>query len=422
MMKAVIMAGGKGTRIASINAEVPKPMIGIDGKPILQYQIECLARQGITDILLVIGYLGRIIEEYFGDGNAFGVQISYIWEETPLGTAGALYYLKNNITADFLLMNGDSIFDVDIGRFRKAHVKNGGLVTILTHPNDHPYDSGVIIADENGVVIKWLTREEERGWYKNRVNAGLHIISPELLERFECLEKKDLDRDILKPLIAEHNLYIYDSPEYVKDMGTPDRYYSVTEDIRSGRVESRNLLHRQKAIFLDRDGTINKYVGFLTNIDDFELIDGVAEAIRRLNQSGYLVIVVTNQPVIARGEVTVRELDLIHNKMETLLGNEGAYVDDIFYCPHHPDRGFSGERPEYKIECSCRKPRPGMILEAAKKYNIDIEKSWMVGDSINDIEAGKNAGCKTAYIGKEKKPGIPSYGSLFEFVEDILQR
>ena len=143
---------------------------------------------------------------------------------------------------------------------------------------------------------------------------------------------------------------------------------------------------------------------------------------KRINASGYLCIVITNQPVIARGEVTEAELEVIHNKMETLLGNEGAYIDAIYYCPHHPDRGFSGERPEYKIECSCRKPRPGMILEAAKKYNIDIEKSWMVGDSINDIEAGKNAGCKTAYIGKEKKPGIPSYGSLFEFVEDILQR
>lgn len=422
MMKAVIMAGGKGTRVASIKATVPKPMIEIDGKPILQYQVESLAKQGITDIVLVIGHLGEIIEEYFEDGADFGVHISYIREESPLGTAGALYYLKSSISDDFLLLNGDSVFDVDIGRFRDAHLKNGCLVTIFTHPNNHPYDSGVIIADEEGVVTKWLTREEERQWYKNRVNAGIHMISPELLERFVRPEKKDLDRDILKPLIAERQLHIYDSSEYVKDMGTPDRYYSVAADIRSGIVESRNLLHRQKAVFLDRDGTINKYVGFLTRIDDFELIDGVAEAIRRLNQSEYLVIVVTNQPVIARGEVTVEELNQIHNKMETLLGNEGAYVDDIFYCPHHPDRGYLGERTEYKVECSCRKPKPGMLLEAAKKYNIDLGKSWMAGDGMNDIKAGENAGCMTAYIGMGKKSGIPSYHNLFEFVKDILQR
>ncbi len=421
-MKAVIMAGGKGTRIASVNADVPKPMIEIEGKPILQYQIECLSRQKITDIVLVIGYMGNIIESYFGDGKSFGVQISYIREEYPLGTAGALYYLKNQVWEDFLLMNGDSVLDVDMGRFWNAHLKNKGLATIFTHPNGHPYDSGVIIADQNGIVTRWLTKEEERGWYKNRVNAGLHMISPKLLERFEKPEKKDLDRDILKSLIMERQLYIYDSPEYIRDMGTPDRFYRVTEDIRSGLVESRNLSHRQKAVFLDRDGTINKYVGFLKNIDEFELLDGAADAIKALNQIGYLVIVVTNQPVIARGEVTLEELDEIHNKMETLLGNEGAYVDDIFYCPHHPDKGFIGEKPEYKIECTCRKPKPGMLLKAAEKYNIDLAMSWMIGDHVNDIEAGKNAGCRTAYIGQGRIEDTPIYHNLLECVRDILHQ
>lgn len=134
--------------------------------------------------------MGNIIESYFGDGKSFGVQISYIREEYPLGTAGALYYLKNQVWEDFLLMNGDSVLDVDMGRFWNAHLKNKGLATIFTHPNGHPYDSGVIIADQNGIVTRWLTKEEERGWYKNRVNAGLHMISPKLLERFEKPEKR----------------------------------------------------------------------------------------------------------------------------------------------------------------------------------------------------------------------------------------
>ena len=419
-MKVVIMAGGKGTRIASINADVPKPMIEIEGKPILQYQIECLVRQGFRDIILVIGHLGNVIKDYFKDGKDFVANISYIYEETPLGTAGALFFLKDQISEDFLLMNGDSILDVDIERFRNAHLRNDGLVTILTHPNSHPYDSGVIIADESGLVRRWLTKEEERTWYKNRVNAGLHMISPKLLQRFLAPEKKDLDRDILKPLIAEKKLYIYDSPEYIKDMGTPDRYYSVIQDICSGLVQRRNLSQKQKAIFLDRDGTINKYVGFLTNIDDFELIDGVTEAIKLINQSGYLAIVVTNQPVIARGEVTLEELQEIHNKMETLLGNEGAYIDDIFYCPHHPDRGFENERPEYKIVCDCRKPKPGMLYAAAKKYNIDLSQSWMIGDGKNDMEAGRNAGCKVAYIGQEHIEDVYSYNNLLECVNSIL--
>ena len=212
------------------------------------------------------------------------------------------------------------------------------------------------------------------------------------------MQKKDLDRDILKPLIAQRELSVYDSPEYIKDMGTPDRYYSVIEDIHSGKVAAKNLSRKQKAIFLDRDGTLNKYVGFLTDINDFELLDGVAEAIKQINESGYLAIVASNQPVIARGEVTLEELQEIHNKMETLLGQKGAYLDAIFYCPHHPHRGYEGERPEYKIECECRKPKPGMLLAAAEKYNIDLAASWMIGDSDNDIEAGLAAGCKVIKI------------------------
>lgn len=419
-MKAVIMAGGKGTRISSINGEVPKPMIPICDKPILEYQIESLKKQGLNEIILVVGYLGKVIQEYFGSGENFGVQIEYIWEEAPLGTAGALYFLKDTITEDFFLINGDIIFDVDLHRFHREHEKNGGLATILTHPNSHPYDSGVIVTDHSGRVIKWLTKEDKRIWYKNRVNAGIHILSPKLLERFTTMEKRDLDRDILKSLIPEGQLFIYQSPEYVKDMGTPDRYYAVTDDIRSGLVNRRNLQKKQKAIFLDRDGTINEYVGFLRNIEDMKLLDGVGEAVRLLNKSGYLAIVVTNQPVLARGEVSREELEEIHNKMETLLGNEGAYIDDLFYCPHHPHKGFEGECPELKIDCNCRKPKPGMLLDAAQKYNIDLEQSWMIGDSENDILAGQAAGCKVAYIGEAGKENVPCYRNLLACLEDIL--
>ena len=165
-------------------------------------------------------------------------------------------------------------------------------------------------------------------------------------------------------------------------------------------MQAKNLKNKQKAVFLDRDGTINRYVGFLRDIDDFELLPGVAEAVKRINASGYLAIVVTNQPVIARGEVTFEQLHEIHNKMETLLGAEGAYLDGIYYCPHHPHKGYEGEVPELKFDCECRKPKPGMLLKAAKDFNIDLAASWMIGDGENDIEAGKAAGCKTSLVGR----------------------
>ena len=420
-MQTVIMAGGKGSRIQTVNAEVPKPMIPICGKPILQYQIESLVQQGFRDIILVTGYLGAQIEAHFGDGSKYGAVISYIREEIPLGTAGALYYLRDTVREDFLLLNGDLIFNVDLRRFVQAHKERKALATIYTHPNSHPYDSGVIAADASGCVTGWLTGEEDRLWYKNRVNAGLHMISPILLEQFTEIKKLDLDRDVLKPLIAERQLYVYDSPEYVKDMGTPERYREVVHDLVTGIVGKRSLQYSQKAIFLDRDGTLNRYVGFLTNIDDMELIDGAAEAVRLINESGYLAIVVTNQPVIARGDISEEELQEIHNKMETLLGHEGAYVDDIFYCPHHPDSGYDGERKEYKKDCACRKPKPGMLLQAAEKYHIDLQQSWMIGDSENDMEAGRAAGCRVAYLGKAKTDETPCYRNLLICIRAILQ-
>ena len=404
-MVAVIMAGGKGTRIASLNSTIPKPLLPVAGKPVLEHEIDCLKRQGITDVILTVGYMADRIVDYFGNGSRFGVRIDYIREEVPMGTAGALYYLKDKVKDDFLLLNGDMIFDVDFHRLTDFHKSHNADVTLLVHPNDHPYDSGIIIADENNRVRGWLTKEDERGWYSNCVNAGIHVMSPRMLDKLTEPKKTDLDRDLLKPSIPGGRIYAYRSPEYVKDMGTPERIREVERDIETGFVQSRNLRQKQRAVFLDRDGTVNKYVGFLRDIDDFELVDGAAEAIRRINRSGYLAIVVTNQPVIARGEVSWEELREIHRKMETLLGQEGAYIDDIFICPHHPDKGFPGERLEYKIDCDCRKPKPGLILQAAEKYNIDLSESWMVGDSQSDIRAGQAAGCHTALIGEEKTLG-----------------
>lgn len=415
------MAGGKGTRISAINSDVPKPMIQINKKPILEYQINNLKSQQCTDIILVVGHMKSIIKKYFGDGTRFGVHIEYIEEEKPLGTAGAIYFLKNKVKEDFLLLNGDIIFDVDIERFVNYHKRKETIATIFTHPNDHPYDSGIIVADKDNRVIKWFHKEDEKKWYKNRVNAGLHMFSAKIFEYFDSLEKRDLDRDILRQLIDKRELAVYDSPEYVRDMGTPDRYYSVIEDIKSGKVRARNLMNKQKAIFLDRDGTINRYVGFLTDIDKFELIERVDEAIRLINRSGYLAIVITNQPVIARGDISIEDLNVIHNKMETLLGQKGAYLDDIFYCPHHPDEGFAGERKEYKIQCECRKPKPGMLLAAAQKYNIELADSWMIGDSMADMEAGKEAGCKICMIGDKIEQGLQCFSDLYDCIKYILE-
>lgn len=438
-MLTIIMAGGRGTRISELFPDIPKPLIPIDDIPVLEREIVSLRNQGFVDFILTVSHLHEKIEEYFGDGRKWDVNIEYFVEDVPLGNAGALYKLRERIGDEpFLLLNADAMFDVDFNRMVEFHKLHGGLVTLFTHPNSHPYDSGLIIANEDKSVSAWLTKEDERPlYYENRVNAGLHVIDPKVLDltgieadkvgeeqKNGKIYRVDLDRQILKPLAGSGKMFCYDSPEYVKDMGTPERFSQVVSDYKCGIVQGKNLSQKQKAIFLDRDGTLNKYVGFLRDINDFELLPGIEESIKKINQSGYLAIVVTNQPVIARGEVTISELNEIHNKLQTLLGLKGAYVDGIYYCPHHPHKGYEGEIVELKIDCDCRKPKPGMLLKAAADFNISLEDSFMIGDGENDVKAGLSVGCSTILlngIGSDCKN--EDYGqtdtleSLIDFVE-----
>lgn len=424
-MKAVIMAGGKGTRIASItNDEIPKPMLAIGGKTILEHQIECLKKSDIKEIIIVIGHLGDKIKSYFKDGNKFGIKISY-YEESPnkpLGTAGSLYYLKSMIDEDFILIFGDVFLNVDFNKMAEYHHNNFADATLLTHPNSHPFDSDLVVVDD-GKVIGFDSKENNRNYdYKNLVNSGIYMFSPRVFDYISEPKKCGLEKDVIAKMITfGDKVCSYHSTEYVKDMGTPERYYSVNDDYVNDLCEHRNLSHKQKAIFLDRDGTINVYIPFLTNKNSFELIEGVSDAIKMINSSEYLCIVVTNQPVIARGECTFADLDEIHKRMETLLGRDGAYIDGLYFCPHHKDKGFPGEVPELKFDCDCRKPKIGMLLKAAKDYNVDLSKSIVIGDSTLDIKMAENAHMRSILV-ETGQAGLDNKYNVTpnEVAEDLL--
>nr|WP_315036430.1 HAD-IIIA family hydrolase [uncultured Lachnoanaerobaculum sp.] len=430
---AVIMAGGKGSRLRSItNDEIPKPMVPVDGKPLLEYQVEKLKAYGIKKIVMIVGHLGEKIVDHFKDGKDFGVEIDYIFENEPLGTAGAFYYLKDKTDAkDFMLIFGDVFFDMDFDRMEDFHFKNSALTTLLAHPNGHPYDSDLIQTDDTGRVIGFDSKHNVRDyWYDNMVNAGIYIINKRLLDLVKEPVKTDFEKDILANQVKlGANIYAYHTPEYVKDVGTVDRINATVEELKSGLIQSKNLKNKQRAIFIDRDGTMNVSKGFISKADDLELIPGTIDAIKAINKSGALAIVITNQPVIARGECSFEELHNIHNKLKTLLGEKGAFVDDIFYCPHHPDKGFEGEVPELKFDCECRKPKTGMIDEAVKKYNIDLSKSYMVGDSTMDLETARNAGIKSVLVdtgfagndGKYDRSFDIEAKNLFDAVEKIIK-
>ena len=205
-------------------------------------------------------------------------------------------------------------------------------------------------------------------------------------------------------------------------MGTKDRFEKVKNDFVSGKVARLNKANMRPCIFLDRDGVINDNMDINPSVDKFNLLPDVSKAIKLINKSDYLSVVITNQPMIAKGFISEYEVNLMHKKMETLLGNDGAFLNGIYYCPHHPDKGFEGEIAELKIDCDCRKPKIGMFLKAKKEFNIDLSNSWMIGDSKSDLIAGKTAGCKTVFISKKHSQYADIYANnLLDAVEKIME-
>ena len=396
-MTAVILAGGRGSRMGDACRSLPKPMLPVGGKPILQRQIEALAKEGIADFIIVAGFLHEAITDYFGDGRRFGVTIRCYIEPRPMGTAGALKKLR--LQEDFLLLNGDLLFDICLPPFAAFHTEKQAAITLYAHPNAHPNDSVLLERDdETGRVTACGRYGTDEDAYPNLCNAGIQIVSPAALEAAADREVLSFDADVLAPNIRTGRVYAYRGSECIFDVGTPERMQTAQALVREGAPARRRLDAPQKAVFLDRDGTVNEYRGYISRPQDMALLPGAAEAINTFHALGYLVIVATNQPVVARGACTLSGLRRIHNRMERLLGEQGAYLDDLFFCPHHPDAGFPGENRAYKIPCACRKPQPGLLLRAMERYHIDPAASFMVGDSETDVLTAHNAGCRAVYL------------------------
>ena len=419
-VKALILAGGKGTRLAELTKNlIPKPMVEIDGKPILERAVMQLKRYGVTDIFMSVGFLNEKIRDYFGNGEKFGVKIEYIVEDEPLGSGGALFFVKDKINSDLIVCPGDVIFDVNFNKLVNYHRKKNALITLFAHPNIHPYDSDLIMTDNEMRVTEINKKNSERNFfYKNLVNAGIFVLSPDTLSFFKELKAVNMEHDFVSSFIEGGRVFAYKSAEYVKDVGTVERFAAAEKDLKNGVVAAKNSENKQKAIFLDRDGTINKYKGFITDINDVELLPTVSDAIKKINASRYLAIIVSNQPVIARGECTFDQVNAMFDKIETLLGKSGAYIDGIYYCPHHPHSGYDGEVKELKIKCDCRKPEIGLISRAEKDFNLDLSKCIMIGDGEIDVKTGKNAGISTVLV----KTGIQEDVSVAPdyYAEDLL--
>jgi len=427
--EVAILAGGRGTRLNL--SDIPKPLAPICNIPILEYLIYLCRENGYKNILLLVQYLSNQIYDYFGDGSKFQVNISYIEEKNPLGTGGAVMNSIDQMEDNFLVLYADTYAEVNLKKMFKFHIDNNSECTIFIHPNDHPIDSDIVECDQNYDVINIFPYPHDDSLLKrNLVNAALYVFNKKTLKRnIYSSSKFDIAKDYLPFLIKKKVRIIgYKSVEYIKDMGTPYRQKKVENDIVSELPLKLSDKVRRKAIFIDRDGTINQDFGHIRSPDQIELIEKSAQAIKSFNNAGFLVIVITNQPVLARGECSFGVLEEIHAKLEIMLGNYGAYLDDILFCPHHPDKGFDGEVSELKKKCLCRKPESGLINLAIKKYNIDLADSWLIGDMTSDIELANRLSIKSilvrsGFAGKDRKfKSEPDYivDNLFKASKIIL--
>lgn len=425
MKQLVILAGGKGTRLKDRLGDLPKPMIPIAGKPLLEHQVELAKKYGFTDLVFFVHYRADLIEKHFGDGQKFGVRIRYIHEREPLGTAGAVLAGLEQLSDRFLVMYGDTMVNVDLERIWRAHEEPRADATLLLHPNDHPLDSDLVEVNAESRVIAFHNRPHAEGvWRQNLVNAGLYVFEKKPLVSFRNPKPEgilDFGKDLFPAMLRQGaNLLGYNSPEYIKDIGTPARYDRICREYETGVIARSSFATPQRAVFLDRDGTLVPDKDCLRSADGLELLPGVAHALHHLNHSGWRAVLITNQPVVAKGWCSEAELQNIHNKLETLLGREHAFLDRIYFCPHHPDKGFPGERPELKIDCDCRKPKTGMIRSAIADLNIDLNQSWFIGDTTTDLQTAKNAGVKSILVrtGAAGKDG--KHDARPDFVFDTL--
>lgn len=397
-MKVVVLAGGRGSRLGLVDR--PKPMVDVAGEPLLSRTVRMCRDVGLTDFVFLNGHLAHVIEDHFNDGRDWQVSITHVREPSPLGTAGAIKSVARLLDETFLVLYGDVLMDVDLPHMITSHLARGAEATLFVHPNSHPEDSDVVRVDTTGRIEEFLAKPHINvAAIPNLVSGALYVVEPELLDLVPIDRATDWGADIFPCAAADgRKLYAYRSVEYAKDIGTPQRRAEAELALTTGRSTRLSRRNAKSAIFLDRDGVINREIGGVHTPEALDVGLCEAAAVRAINDAGVPVFCVTNQPDVAKGFLDMDELALIHVALDQALLEAGAFLDQVYVCPHHPERGHPGERPELKLPCRCRKPDTGLLLEAAAEHNVDLDRSVLVGDRAIDLQAGRAVGATTILL------------------------
>lgn len=386
MIDAVILVGGKGSRLGYLTKNIPKPLLKINNQIFLDSLIAKLIKYNFNRIYLLCSFKKESFFKLYNNKTIHNSKILCIDEGVAKGTGGALYKLKNIIKKDFLLINGDTYFDIDISKLLENKFQNNICTIALTSNNKYKKNIKInnINIDKNN-LIKFSNN------FSNLMNGGIYFFKKKIF-KFIVKKKRSLEDDILKKLIIRKKIHGVVFKEKFIDIGS----HKTIEFLK----KNKGFL-KQKAIFLDRDGVINKLKkdDYIKSYSEFEFLPGVMDGIKYININDYLVIIITNQSCIGKGIITEKTLNTIHNKMKRNLKlKKNAHIDDIYYSPYYKYSNNS----KYRKDKFDRKPNLGMLIKAIKKWNIDTKKSLFIGDSVTDYQSSNAMKIKFYYKSNSK--------------------
>ena len=378
--QAVILAGGRGERMRPLTDIRPKPMIEVAGKPFLEHQVLLLRDQGFKKFLFLLGYLPEVVKNYFGDGSKWGVQIEYSVTAVEDLTGRRVKLAEKKLDDIFLLVYCDNYWPLPMekmwARFCAANVP----LMVTVYSNKDNYTKSVLKVDDAGFVSVYDKKKKTPDLQGTEISFA--IVRKELIEQMPD-GNVSFEETLFQPLIAKKQLAAF---------VTHHRYYSVGDTFRLPITEQ--FLSRRPAIILDRDGVFNEKsprAQYVRNWSEWKWLPGVKESLRKLNEAGFKIIVVSNQAGINRGAMTEKDLSDIHMKMVAEVEQSGGRIDAIYFCPHDWDEG-----------CECRKPKPGMLFQAQHDFNLDLSRTVFIGDDERDAQAAEAAGCIPALVSEKR--------------------
>ena len=393
LKQAMILCGGSGTRLGALTAATPKPLLEVGGRPFLDVLLHELGRHGFDDVVLLASFESEQVARYIADNavaRRFGIKLSIAIEPERSGTGGAVYHARHLANDEFLLLNGDSWFDVNLlGIGETAEFADADVVMSVREIEDAER-YGVVVLDGTAVT-EFLERPRLAG--PGLVNAGVYRVRKPIFSSLQA--KCSFERDTLPALSRAGRVRAIIRQGYFIDIGVPDSFAQAQTDVPAHQ--------RRRAVFLDRDGVINHDLGHVGSIARFQWIDGSIDAIRALIDSGALVFVVTNQAGVARGLYTEDDVRSLHAHMQRELRSRGAHVDDLRYCPDHTEAKIE----RYRRDSPWRKPKPGMLLDLMAAWQIEAAGCHLIGDRSTDLEAGRAAGVRAHHF---------TGGNLLDFV------